>query len=78
MHADKETYKFQRMSTLAEKIKSARIHAKLPVSNEATFKKLVNDSGRLYLKPLNTGYPIEPLDEQCRIVGVVVRALQKF
>lgn len=52
--------------------------AKLPDSNEATFKKLVKDGGRLFLKPLNPGYPIEPFDEHCRIVGVVVRALQKF
>lgn len=29
MQANKETYKFQRMSTLAERVKSARIHAKL-------------------------------------------------
>ncbi|AIC20603.1 repressor [Pseudomonas chlororaphis] len=52
--------------------------AKLPDSNEATFKKLVSDGGRLFLKPLNPGYPIEPVDENCRIVGVVVQALQKF
>ncbi|MGH8389509.1 MAG: LexA family protein [Pseudomonas sp.] len=52
--------------------------AKLPESNEATFKKLVSDGGRLFLKPLNPGYPIEPFEEHCRIVGVVVRALQKF
>ncbi|WP_149087055.1 LexA family protein [Pseudomonas prosekii] len=52
--------------------------AKLPDSNEATFKKLVSDGGRLYLKPLNPGYPTEVLDENCRIVGVVVQATQKF
>lgn len=52
--------------------------AKLPDSNEATFKKLVSDGGRLFLKPLNPSYPIEAVDENCRIVGVVVRALQKF
>ena len=52
--------------------------AKLPDSNEATFKKLVSDGGRLYLKPLNPGYPTEVFDENCRIVGVVVQATQKF
>ena len=52
--------------------------AKLPDSNEATFKKLVSDGGRLFLKPLNSAYPIEPFGEDCRIVGVVVQALQKF
>ena len=52
--------------------------AKLPDSNEATFKKLVSDGGRLFLKPLNPGYPTEVFDENCRIVGVVVQATQKF
>ena len=52
--------------------------AKLPDSNEATFKKLVSDGGRLYLKPLNPAYRTEVFDENCRIVGVVVQATQKF
>lgn len=52
--------------------------AKLPDSNEATFKKLVSDGGKLFLKPLNPGYPTEVFDESCRIVGVVVQATQKF
>lgn len=52
--------------------------AKLPDSNEATFKKLVSDGGKLFLKPLNPGYPTEVFDENCRIVGVVVQATQKF
>jgi SOS-response transcriptional repressor LexA len=52
--------------------------AKLPDSNEATFKKLVSDGGKLFLKPLNPGYPTEVFDKNCRIVGVVVQATQKF
>ena len=66
------------VDTEAEATAGKLVIAKLPDSNEATFKKLVNDGGRLFLKPLNPGYPIEPFDERCRIVGVVVRALQKF
>ena len=66
------------VDTEAEAAPGKLVIAKLPDSNEATFKKLVNDGGKLFLKPLNPGYPIEPFDEQCRIVGVVVRALQKF
>ena len=66
------------VDTEAEVAPGKLVIAKLPDSNEATFKKLVNDGGKLFLKPLNPGYPIEPFDEQCRIVGVVVRALQKF
>lgn len=66
------------VDTEAEAAPGKLVIAKLPESNEATFKKLVSDGGKLFLKPLNPGYPIEPFDERCRIVGVVVRALQKF
>jgi len=52
--------------------------AKLGNSNEATFKKLVDDGGRQFLKPLNPAYPIEMVADDCRIIGVVVRALMKF
>lgn len=52
--------------------------AKLADSNEATFKKLVEDGGRRFLKPLNPAYPIEMCAGDCRIIGVVVRALMKL
>lgn len=52
--------------------------AKLAGSNEATFKKLVEDGGVRYLKPLNPAYPTIPCADDCRIVGVVVRSLTKF
>jgi SOS-response transcriptional repressor LexA len=52
--------------------------AKLADSDHATFKKLVEDGGRRFLKPLNPAYPTEMCAENCRIVGVVVRALQKL
>lgn len=52
--------------------------AKLGSSNEATFKKLVEDGGRRFLKPLNPAYPTEMIADDCRIIGVVMRALMKF
>jgi len=52
--------------------------AKLGDSNEATFKKFVVDGGRRFLKPLNPAYPVELVADDCRIIGVVVRALMKF
>ncbi len=52
--------------------------AKLADSNEATFKKLVEDGGRRFLKPLNPAYPTEMCTDGCKIVGVVVRALMKL
>ena len=43
--------------------------AKLDTEEKATFKKLVQDGGKLYLKPLNTGYnPIE-INGNRRIIG---------
>lgn len=52
--------------------------AKLADSNEATFKKLVEDGGVRYLKPLNPAYPTVQCSDDCRIIGVVVRSLTKF
>lgn len=52
--------------------------AKLAASNEATFKKLVEDGGIRYLKPLNPAYKMVECDEQCRIVGVAVRMTGKL
>lgn len=52
--------------------------AKLTESNEATFKKLVEDSGRKFLKPLNPAYPMVPINGTCKIVGVVVRAMYRL
>ncbi|MCF5708949.1 helix-turn-helix domain-containing protein [Pseudomonas syringae] len=52
--------------------------AKLSGSNEATFKKLVEDGGIRFLKPLNPAYPTVQCTEDCRIIGVVVRSLTKF
>jgi SOS-response transcriptional repressor LexA len=66
------------VDTEADAFHGKLVIAKLGDSNEATFKKLVEDGGRKYLKPLNPAYPTEICTEDCRIVGVVVRALQKL
>ncbi|MEC8917145.1 MAG: XRE family transcriptional regulator [Pseudomonadota bacterium] len=52
--------------------------AKLTDSNEATFKKLVIDGGRKYLKALNPQYPIIEINGNCHIIGVAVRAEQSL
>lgn len=52
--------------------------AKLTESNEATFKKLIIDSGQKFLKPLNPAYPMIPINGNCKIVGVVVRAMVRL
>lgn len=52
--------------------------AKLTDVNEATFKKLVIDAGVKLLKPLNPAYPTLQINDNCRIVGVVVDAKLKL
>lgn len=52
--------------------------AKLPASNEATFKKLVEDGGVRYLKPLNPDYKMVECGHDCRIIGVAVRVMGKL
>lgn len=49
--------------------------ARLEKSKEATFKELVLDGDRAYLKPLNPRYPILELDTETRIIGVVRQAV---
>lgn len=52
--------------------------AKLVNSNEVTFKKLIKDGGRTYLRPLNPDYPLIHVTEDCHVVGVVVQATQRL
>ncbi|KAF1007522.1 MAG: putative HTH-type transcriptional regulator [Pseudomonas fluorescens] len=47
-------------------------------SPQATFRKLVEESGQRYLVPLNPTYPKQVLDDDCHIIGVVVQATAKF
>ena len=46
-------------------------------ANETTFKQLVNDGGDLYLKPLNSRYPIKPIGG-ARVIGVVREFTKRF
>jgi len=46
-------------------------------ANQSTFKQLVSDGGELYLKPLNTRYPIKPLGK-AKIIGVVREFTKRF
>lgn len=52
--------------------------AKLKHSSEATFKKLIEDGGQQYLKPLNPAFPLIKVDDDCTFIGVVKRAVQVF
>ncbi|TFF13792.1 helix-turn-helix domain-containing protein [Pseudomonas sp. BCA14] len=47
-------------------------------SAQATFRQLQEESGQLYLVPLNPTYPKQVFSDGCRILGVVVQATAKF
>ncbi|NMX64519.1 Cro/Cl family transcriptional regulator [Pseudomonas sp. WS 5059] len=47
-------------------------------SSQATFRKLIEESGQRYLMPLNPTYPKALLTDDCQIIGVVVQATVKF
>ena len=66
------------VDTEAEVTPGKLVIAKLPASNEATFKKLVEDGGIRYLKPLNPAYKMVECDEHCKIIGVAVRMTGKL
>nr|WP_280140202.1 XRE family transcriptional regulator [Azotobacter beijerinckii] len=51
--------------------------AKLPESNEATFKIFMEDAGRQFLKPLNPQYPLIPINEETHIIGVLIGSYRK-
>ena len=49
--------------------------AKDTATQQATFKRLVTDGGRWYLKPLNPQYPMVEIDDPAlRVIGVVTEA----
>lgn len=62
------------VDTGKEAVPGNLVVAQLDESNQATFKKLVVDGGQKYLKPLNPAYPLIPINGNCRIIGVAVKA----
>lgn len=46
----------------------------LLAAGEAVFKVYEFDGGKYFLKPLNSRYPIDPMPEGARIIGVVVHS----
>lgn len=56
----------------------ALVVAKRVQDGEATFKRLVEDAGRQYLRPLNPAFEMLPIDEETRIIGVVKEMRQRL
>jgi SOS-response transcriptional repressor LexA len=64
----------------ADIIHGKYIVARLDDENEATFKQLIIEGGKKFLKPVNPNWPeqIIPINGNCTIVGVVVFAGKVF
>lgn len=62
----------------ADPVAGMYVIVRLENSMEATFKQLVNDSGRLYLRPLNPRYPLMDLPDDSIFVGVVKQMVMDF
>jgi len=52
--------------------------AQWAASPRATFRQLREESGQLYLVPLNPTYPKVLFTDDCRVLGVVVQATARF
>jgi len=52
--------------------------AKLSDSNEATFKKLIIDGSRRYLKGLNPSWPMIEVNGNCKIIGVAIETKMRL
>lgn len=61
-----------------EAVPGKLVVAHLPGSSDATFRKLIEESGQQYLVPLNPTYPKSLYTDQCSIIGVVVQATIRF
>jgi len=49
-----------------------RVIAKLPESNEVTFKEYHEDGGKRYLKPLNPQYQLQEISDDTILCGVII------
>lgn len=49
--------------------------AKTPDSNEATVKEFVRDGESMFLSPLNNRYPVIKVDNDTKIIGIVVQLI---
>jgi len=52
--------------------------AKLSDTNEATFKKLIIDGSRKYLKGLNPSWPMIEINGNCHIIGIAIETKMRL
>jgi SOS-response transcriptional repressor LexA len=54
------------------------IIARICGTNEITFKQLISDMGKTYLKPINSLYPMMELNQETVVCGVVVGSINRL
>ena len=70
---------FVLFDTGRDPINGSLVIAKLVDDNEATFKKLIVDAGKKYLKALNPAWPpMIPINGNCKIIGVGVETKMRL
>ena len=52
--------------------------AALPGAEHAIFKQLITEGQNRYLKSFNPQYPMIPLDENCKLVGLVKQSVVEY
>ncbi|WP_312625976.1 XRE family transcriptional regulator [Scandinavium sp.] len=63
---------FVLFDTGREPVNNSLVLATLPGASEVTFKKLIVDGGQMYLAGLNPQWPLVPIDDDCRLIGVAL------
>ncbi|WP_241575134.1 LexA family protein [Rosenbergiella nectarea] len=70
---------FVLFDTGRDPVNGSLVIAKLVDDNEATFKKLIIDTGKKYLKALNPAWPpMIPINGNCKIIGVGVETKMRL
>lgn len=66
------------MDTGLEATPGKLVLASTPGSPEPTVRKLIEESGQIFLKPLNPSYPLIKLENTCRVLAVAIEARIKL
>ncbi|MBS3895115.1 LexA family protein [Serratia marcescens] len=69
---------FVLFDTGRDPVNGSLVIAKLIEDNEATFKKLVIDGSKKFLRGLNPHWPMVPINGNCKIIGVAVETKMRL
>lgn len=69
---------FVLFDTGRDPVNGSLVIAKLVDDNEATFKKLIIEGSTRYLKGLNPAWPLTPINDNCKIIGVAIETKMRL